>query len=134
MTANGLAGQIRRHLRTHTAAWLWVVIGVGAIVRLRAFVHGRSLWLDEAFLALSLIERSPLELFRPLDYAQVVPVGYLLLLKSLAAPFDYGEWSLRLVSLAAGLVTPVLGTRSRGGVSRRRRCRWPSSSWRSRRT
>lgn len=109
MIANGPARRIRDRLCTYTAAWLWVVIGIGAVIRLRVFVHGRSLWLDEAFLALSLIERSPLELFRPLDYAQVVPVGYLLLLRSVAAPLDYGEWGLRLVSLVAGVVTPVLG-------------------------
>jgi hypothetical protein len=88
---------------------LWVVIAVGALIRLRAFMHSRSLWLDEAFLALSVIERSPLELLRPLDYAQVVPVGYLLLLKSVAAPLDYSEEGLRLLSLVAGLMTPVLG-------------------------
>ncbi len=109
MTATGAVRRIQDHLRTHTALWLWVVIGLGAVIRLRTFAHGRSLWLDEAFLALSLIERSPLELLRPLDYAQVVPVGYLLLLKTVAAPLDYSEWGLRLVSLAAGLVTPVLG-------------------------
>jgi hypothetical protein len=108
-TAHALARRVRDHLRTHAALWLWAVIGLGAVVRLWTFAHGRSLWLDEAFLALSLIERSPLELFRPLDYAQVVPVGYLLLLQTIAAPLEYAEWALRSVSLAAGLVTPVLG-------------------------
>lgn len=108
-TGDGPARRIRDRLCLHSAAWLWALIGLGTVVRLGAFAHGRSLWLDEAFLGLSLIERSTLELFRPLDYAQVVPVGYLLLVKSVAAPFDYPEWGLRLVSLAAGLVTPVLG-------------------------
>jgi hypothetical protein len=53
VTVNGFGRRIHRHLRKHIAAWLWVVIGVGAIIRLRTFVHGRSLLLGRISRALA---------------------------------------------------------------------------------
>ena len=51
-------------------------------MRIAPFWLDRSLWLDEAKLALNVLERSPARLFQPLDYEQAAPVGFLLLEKS----------------------------------------------------
>jgi hypothetical protein len=57
----------------------WLIIGLGIVLRLTQYVFNRSLWYDEANLALNIIDRSVLELFQPLDHDQGAPIGFLLL-------------------------------------------------------
>src|SRR5207244_11823416 len=59
----------------------------------------RSLWLDEALLALNIVRRPLSGMFRPLDYNQGAPVGFLLLEKLVTHAFGNGELSLRLIPL-----------------------------------
>jgi hypothetical protein len=75
----------------------------GSALRIAPFLIDRSLWLDEAKLALNVLERSPAQLFDPLDYDQAAPVGFLLLEKRAVMAFGEGERALRLVPLIAGL-------------------------------
>ena len=75
----------------------------GSALRIAPFLIDRSLWLDEAKLALNVLERSPAQLFAPLDYDQAAPVGFLLLEKRAVMAFGEGERALRLVPLIAGL-------------------------------
>ncbi len=53
----------------------FIIMGVGlAVIN---FLEFRSLWLDETMLARNIIK--PInELFKPLDYIQVAPIGFLL--------------------------------------------------------
>ena len=60
------------------------------------FFYNRSIWLDEAFLALNIIERNYLELLKPLGYNQIAPIGYLWFEKLIGSIFGYKEWALRL--------------------------------------
>ena len=80
----------------------------GAALRVFPFVLDRSLWLDEAKLALNILDRSPAGMFRPLDHDQAAPVGFLLLEKQAATLLGEGERALRLVPLLGGLASLVL--------------------------
>src|SRR5438067_1920310 len=81
------------------------IIAIGAALRTKMFLGGRSLWLDEAMLALNLQRRSFAGLLRPLDFDQAAPIGYLWLVKIVMTCFGDGERALRTVSFIAGLVS-----------------------------
>jgi hypothetical protein len=72
-----------------------VLLGIG--VRAVALAGDRNLWIDEAMLALNLVERSPARLLEPLDWNQGAPVGFLLLTKAAITQFGATELGLRLV-------------------------------------
>jgi hypothetical protein len=79
------------------------MIGIGIIARLKGFLVNRSLWLDESFLASSVINRNFHELLEPLNYAQGAPILYLWMVKTLTIFFGHSEYVLRLPSLVAGI-------------------------------
>jgi uncharacterized membrane protein len=88
--------------------WQWgnmAVATTGALLRLLQFFSGRSLWYDEALLALNVVHRSFQELFRPLDYHQGAPIGFLLLEKLSTQLAGKGELALRAIPLLAGLIS-----------------------------
>ena len=78
------------------------LVGIG--LRVRAYAANRSLWLDEAQLALNILHRSPRELLEPLSYNQAAPAGFLLLEKLGVRLFGDGEAALRLVPLLASIL------------------------------
>ncbi|HET6846972.1 MAG TPA: hypothetical protein VFH29_09055 [Anaerolineales bacterium] len=85
-----------------------VIFLVGAAVRLRMYLSGRSLWNDEAALAVNIVHRGLFGLFPPLEFRQVTPVGFLMLVKILESLLGNTEFVLRLIPLLAGLcVMPV---------------------------
>lgn len=80
------------------------LVVLGAAIRLRQWAGGRSLWLDEAFLAQSLTTRGPVELVTsPLEYSQSAPLGWLLVERSVIAVVGTGERGLRLLPLLLGV-------------------------------
>jgi dolichyl-phosphate-mannose-protein mannosyltransferase len=87
-------------------ALVFVLLGIG--LRLAQYFHNESLWLDEAFLALNLQNRSLGQLFGVLDYNQASPPGYLFLEKVLASAFGGTEYALRAVALVAGIASVPL--------------------------
>src|SRR6266545_6271409 len=82
-----------------------VIILLGAILRIRQYLTGRSLWVDEAMLALNIINRGFAGLFQPLDYDQGAPIGFLLVEKVFNSILGKSEFALRLFPLGAGLVS-----------------------------
>jgi uncharacterized membrane protein len=80
-----------------------IIILIGIFLRLFQYQLNRSLWLDESFLALNIVNRSFSELFRPLDYNQVAPVGFLLIERLNIQLFGNSEYVLRLFPLIAGI-------------------------------
>ena len=85
-----------------------LVICVGIILRLVRYLSNRSLWLDEAMLAINITERSFPELLQPLDYEQKSPVGFLFLEKLAVQVFGNSEYALRFFPLLAGIISLFL--------------------------
>lgn len=91
---------------SHTLVWVFLILGI--VLRLRQYLFNRSLWLDESMLSLNIVRRSMTELFKPLDYAQTAPVGFLWLEKLAVNYFGASEFALRLVPLVFGIVSVAL--------------------------
>ena len=86
----------------------WLIIVVGVVLRLRQYLFNRSLWLDESFLALNIVDRSLSELVQPLDYSQGAPVGFLMLEKLAVQAFGNSDYVLRLLPFLSGTVALFL--------------------------
>jgi hypothetical protein len=85
-----------------------VLLLLGFVLRLRQYLSGRSLWLDEAMLALNIVNRDFFGLFQTLDYDQGAPIGFLLVEKILSLLFGDHEFVFRLFPFVAGVAAPVL--------------------------
>lgn len=83
----------------------WILLFVGFTLRLRQYFSGRSLWADEAMLALNIVNRNFAQLFQPLDYDQGAPLGFLLAEKLFNAILGRHELVLRVFPLLAGLAS-----------------------------
>ncbi len=98
--------RLKPWLRADLAGWLLVAVGV--VLRLRQYAANRSLWHDEANLALNLIQRSFGGLTQPLDYDQGAPIGFLFIEKSLMTLLGNRDIILRLFPLTAGILAVFL--------------------------
>jgi hypothetical protein len=85
-----------------------LILLLGVFLRVNRYLFNRSLWLDEAYLALNIVPRSFAQLLTPLDYGQAAPVGFLLLEKVAQVVFGNRETSLRLLPLLSGLAALLL--------------------------
>ena len=81
---------------------------VGAALRVLHYLQNPGLSLDETFLALNVLERSPADLLKTLDFNQAAPLGYLTIVKGSSALLGGGEYALRLPALLASLGSIVL--------------------------
>jgi hypothetical protein len=86
----------------------WMIIAYGAMLRLAQYLSNRSLWLDESKLALNIINRSFVQLLKPLDYAQGAPLGFLMLERSAVQVLGPGEYALRFFPFLAGVISLLL--------------------------
>jgi hypothetical protein len=94
---------------TRVAKWSWAVVAVGVALRLIRYFANRSLWLDESFLAESLLTYSFKQLAtEPLANWQAAPLGFLWLEKLAVVLLGTSEYALRLVPLIAGVVSVPL--------------------------
>ena len=63
------------------------------------YLYCRSLWLDEAMLALNIVNRTYSELASPLSHNQIAPILFLWIEKTIAYFFNYSEYGLRFFPL-----------------------------------
>jgi len=80
-------------------------ISLGIITSFINFLNFRSLWLDEAMLALNIINKTSLNLLKPLEMGQVAPIGFLLLQKLLCILLGNKDWVLRVIPLVSFLTS-----------------------------
>jgi len=88
------------------AAWAFCL--AGAIARIAAYAQHRSLWYDEAAVALNIVRRGFFALLQPLDNQQTAPPLFLWAERVVVLVFGANEWSLRALPLLAGIATAPL--------------------------
>lgn len=81
-----------------------ILLIFGVLVRLRLYFSNRSLWFDEASLAINIVDRSYGELLKPLDYNQAAPPLFLWLEKFAVQLLGNNEYALRLFPLVSGII------------------------------
>ncbi|HEY7362621.1 MAG TPA: hypothetical protein VIE37_00835, partial [Methylomirabilota bacterium] len=82
-----------------------ILLVLGVALRLRAYLANRSLWLDESFLALNIINRPFAELRQPLEYVQAAPFGFLYAERLVVELLGASEYALRLLPLLCGIAS-----------------------------
>ncbi len=80
-----------------------IALVFGATLRIQQFAFRRSLWLDEAAMAVNIVGRSYAGLLEPLDIQQSAPVGFLWVQRFLIDVLGNNEYALRLFPLLCGL-------------------------------
>ncbi|MDZ4666618.1 MAG: hypothetical protein SGJ00_01925 [bacterium] len=78
---------------------LSAILIVSAMLALIQFLYCRSLWVDEAMLALNIIQKSAYSLLFPLDYNQVAPILFLEIEKLFSWLIPNSELGLRIFPL-----------------------------------
>lgn len=96
------------HRFLHSYEFPLAIIIFGIIARLSPYLQNRSLWVDEAVLALNILKSSYLELLQPLDYEQVAPIGFLWLEKLATQLFGDSEYAFRLIPLLSSIASLFL--------------------------
>jgi len=98
-----------RNIRTpNWSAIYWGLILFGIFLRTSQFLFNRSLWRDEAALALNVTHRSFGELLQPLDYHQGAPVGFLFASRLIISIFGNHDYILRVIPFLAGILALIL--------------------------
>ena len=88
-------------------AW-GLLLFLGVVLRLRQYFFNRSLWADEASLAVNLVHRNFRELTQLLDYQQAAPIGFLYIEKLLLLILGNRDYILRLFPLFSGILAVYL--------------------------
>tara|TARA_B100000795_G_C22789696_1_gene436318 strand:+ start:797 stop:2302 length:1506 start_codon:yes stop_codon:yes gene_type:complete len=84
----------------------FIIIGIG--LSFLNFLNFRSLWVDEAMLALNIVKKPTHELLQPLDFNQVAPIGFLLIEKLFASLLGSADWTMRIFPLISFLTSTFL--------------------------
>jgi hypothetical protein len=81
---------------------------VAIVLRAIEYAHNKAIWLDEAHLALNILQRDFAGLTQRLDFGQGAPLLFLWGERLAANLFGPGEYSLRLIPLLASVVACIL--------------------------
>ena len=102
---NNLHNKYKMH---HSFLAVAILILLGIFFRIWRYAINRSLWLDEALLALNITDRSFGELREPLSYNQGSPIGFLFIEKLIIEIIGNKDFILRLFPFIAGIFTIFL--------------------------
>ena len=83
------------------------IIAIGVLLAIFNFFNFRSLWLDEVFLSVSIVNRDFAALLTPLEYDQVAPIGFLFVENAFGLLFNNEDWSLRIFPLLCFIASIV---------------------------
>jgi len=84
------------------------VLAAGLAWRVVRYAVGFPLWGDEAFVAVNIIERDFAGMLRPLEHAQIAPLGFLWAELAVARVLGHSEYALRLLPFAGGVAGLLL--------------------------
>ncbi len=106
-----------------------VMIGIGVALRVLVYLTNRVMWLDEMSLKGNIVDKPMLDFSENLTSDQLAPFGFLILQRALSAVLGDGNYALRLVPLASGILGLYLFSRLAPGSCRgvRRWSPWHSS-------
>lgn len=83
---------------------LYAILAAGVFLALIQYFFNRSLWLDEAMLAISIVTVNAIDLFKPLKFDQVAPILFLQSERLFSQLIPNSELGLRLFPLISYLV------------------------------
>ncbi len=86
----------------------YLLTALGLVLRLRQYIANRSLWADEAALAMNLVNRTFQGLTQTLDYNQGAPIGFLFIEKFAMTILGNRDYILRLFPLLSGIAACLL--------------------------
>jgi hypothetical protein len=89
--------------RSVTWKWTLVFLALGVAWRVLRYALQFPMWGDEAFMGVNLLHRDYLDLLKPLDYRQVVPILFLWSELSVYQLLGGSELAIRLLPFLAGL-------------------------------
>lgn len=75
------------------------ILLIGVVLASIQFLYNRSIWIDEASLAINIISRNYFELLKPLDNYQSAPILFLLIEKYFSEIIPFSEYGLRIFPL-----------------------------------
>jgi len=87
---------------------IFFLISFGILTRIVQYAFNPAVWMDEALLALNIMQKTFGGLIGPLDYNQAAPAGFLLVTKTFVQILGQGEYVLRLFPLISSLCAVVL--------------------------
>ena len=98
--------------RAEVMRWLcWGIVIMGIAIRLAVYLYNKSLWLDEATLAVNVLNRSFPGLLQRLEFELVSPPLLLVFAKAANGLWGHLEYSLRLLPLMSGCLSLYLFSR-----------------------
>jgi hypothetical protein len=88
---------------------LTILVLIGAVLRLWAYLADTALYLDEILLSYSILDLPLFDLLtRPLPLDQVAPLGFLLVERCSVTIFGHNEFALRLFPFVCAIVSLIL--------------------------
>ncbi len=109
MTPTMVAGGMRSRAENRAGLVAICLILAGSGLRLISYALNRSLWVDEALLALNIVKQPWGMLLRAVPVNdQVAPPGFLVLDRGMVALIGPNEWAVRSIPLLAGVAGMIL--------------------------